>query len=169
MQSTPNFIQGVRPAMHVDLTKLGYTQDYQPTTSAPLTWESGSGQDLTFTIKPTTGTDTSFDRFEGLSIDDKTLNRDTDFTASPGSIVITIKSDVLDDLSTGTHTITVTFDNGTVTLPLEIKTATVTPNEAIKTTSPPTGDTFDPVLYISLLALALISAPRILTRINHNK
>ena len=164
-----SIVKGVRPAMHVDLTKLGYTRTYQPTTTS-LTYQQGTGQDLTFTIKTASGTDDSIKHFDSLTIGDKKLTIDEDFSVKEGSTIITVKHDTLDDFSTGSYTVTVAFDNGAaVTLPLEIKAATTTPNEdtgdtaaTITTTSPQTGDPFSPVLYITLLALAIISAPRII-------
>ena len=130
----------VRPAMWVDLTKLGYVNpNPQPSTDSnvtyksdvdeKLTWTKGSGKDLTFTIKTAEGEDDSFYHFDSLKIDDKTLARGTDYNVTKGSTIITIKAATMEALELGEHTISVVFDNGIYETTLSIQAA-----------SPATGD-----------------------------
>lgn len=71
-------------------------------------------------------------------------------SAKAGSTVVTIGSDTLEKLSTGTHTVTVKFDDSRVDTTLAIKAAAA-PTDP---TSPQTGDTSHMGLWVSLLCVS---------------
>ncbi len=153
----------VRPAIWVDLTKLGYVKPnpnptpdsnvtYKSDSEGKLTWTKGSGKDLTFTIKSTGATDDSFEHFDSLKIDNKALTRGTDYDVTKGSTIVTIKADTLEAMETGEHKIAAVFDNGIYETTLSIQAA-----------SPATGDMTNliiplttGILGISVLGVILI-------------
>ncbi len=155
---------GVRPAMYVDLTKLGYVKpnvDYTMSgDETKLIWTYGSGKDLTFTIKTGIDVDDSYEHFDSLVLDGKTLTRDKDYTARQGSTIITIKAATLSALSEGEHTINVVFDNGNFESKLTILSAqeNITPNTDSEVT-PATGDGESIALttYVLIAATAALS------------
>ena len=115
------------------------------TTDASHSWTKGSGKDVVITVKLTTEPDNSFAHFTDVQIDGKTLTRDTDYTAREGSTIVTLKAATLQKLSTGAHTVTIVFDNGTVDVRLTVK-----PNPS----SPATGDTRTTGLWATLTILS---------------
>ena len=99
---------------------------YSCTVGSGSTWTKGSGEDLAFTFKRTAEgeeKDTAFAHFTSASMDGKELTRDQDYVATEGSVVITLKASYLEGLSTGEHTLTATFDDGSVDAALAVTDA----------------------------------------------
>ncbi|MBE5969922.1 MAG: hypothetical protein E7242_06790 [Lachnospiraceae bacterium] len=148
----------VRPAIWVDLTKLGYVKPnpnptpdsnvtYKSDSEGKLTWTKGSGKDLTFTIKSTGATDDSFEHFDSLKIDNKVLTRGTDYDVTKGSTIVTIKAATLEAMETGEHKIAAVFDNGIYETTLSIQAA-----------SPATGDSANIALFTGIAIISIVAA-----------
>ena len=80
-------------------------QEYHVTAGANGTWKPGQAG-LVFTV------DGDLDKFVSLAVDGVELVRDKDYTAAPGSTVLTLSSDYLATLSTGPHTFVATYIDG---------------------------------------------------------
>ena len=78
--------------------------------AAKIPGKKGSDESCTFTLKRTSNDETSFGHFIGILIDDKEVDPEN-YTASPGSVIIELKSAFLETLSPGWHTITALFDD----------------------------------------------------------
>ena len=75
------------------------------------TWTKGSKQPLEFTIKGSENDKEIFKHFQALFNNTKKLNNKA-FTATEGSVKLSINPDFLQTLSAGKHTFTATFDDG---------------------------------------------------------
>ncbi|MGI6257161.1 MAG: leucine-rich repeat protein [Anaerovoracaceae bacterium] len=73
------------------------------------TWVKGSGKNLSFT------SDGEFRAFEEVSVDGKVLTKDVDYTVAEGSTIVNLKSEYLEKLTLGKHTIGIKSVNGTAT------------------------------------------------------
>ena len=158
---------GVRPAMWVDLIKLGYEKpDPQPSPDSnvtyksdadeKLTWTKGNGKDLTFTVKTAEGEDDSFEHFESLKIDGEIQKRGTDYEATKGSTIITIKVATLEALEVGEHKISVVFDNGAYETTITVEAARTQPQP--ESASPATGDSTNIIapICISIIGVGVL-------------
>ena len=116
---------------------------------ASHTWTKGSGKDLEITVKKDEQPDDSFSHYKNTKIDDKNVAA----SAREGSTIVTIKSDVLEQLSVGKHTITVCFDNGEAEVALTVIAGKGASGQDGK--SPKTGDGNTPVLWAALALIAL--------------
>ena len=77
------------------------------------------------------------DYFIGVKVDDKELVNGTDYTAAPGSVIITIKGSTLQNLNAGGHTVTVIFKDGTAITSINVKPAPT--NSAVPSTGEAIG------------------------------
>ena len=113
------------------------------------TWTKGSSATVTITVKRSEADDTCFRHFTGVQIGGTALVNGTDYTATAGSTVITIKPSILEKLSVGANTVTVNFDDGKVETVLNIQAASTT-----QLHSPKTGDDRAPELWVVLMLLS---------------
>ncbi len=113
---------------------------YTVTEDSPSAWTKGGGEGITLTVKRSPADETCFSHFTGVKIDGAPLEADKDYTAAPGSTVVTIAAGALEKLDAGTHTVTVTFDDGQAETALKITAA--------GEDSPPTGDRMSPAWLI---------------------
>ena len=74
-------------------------------------WTKGSEKDLPFTVSRNTADSTTFSRFTGILVDDKSVDPSS-YAADPGSLNVSLRPDFLETLSVGEHTITAVFDDG---------------------------------------------------------
>ena len=74
-------------------------------------WTKGSEKDLPFTVSRNTAGNTTFSRFTGILVDDKSVDPSS-YAADPGSLNVSLRPDFLETLSVGEHTITAVFDDG---------------------------------------------------------
>ena len=126
--------------------------EYSVTGGGDSSWTSGSTDGITISVKRSSDDDKTFtDYFTGVKIDDKELLNGTDYTAAPGSVIITIKDSALQNLSVGTHTVTVTFKDGTVVTSINVKAASSGSNSAV----PSTGETISPAFWIGSSCMAV--------------
>ena len=92
-------------------------------------WMKGSRDDAVIKVRLrglSGKDDNSFQHFKSVAIDGAGLSEDSsaliqkDYKAEEGSTVITLHKKMLNRLSAGKHTVTITFDNGEVEAPLTI-------------------------------------------------
>ncbi len=105
-----------------DIALPEYTGRYKPT----LTNNTGenpraglltvSGQAV-FTFKTTSGDDDSFDHFQGAQMDGMVLTQGSQYDVTRGSTIITLTKEYISSLDEGTHTLTMIFDDETLTVP----------------------------------------------------
>ena len=92
---------------HTEIPARG-ADDYSFTPDSAFRWKQGSTDGLKMVIKNTSGDDTAtYGKFLDVYVDGEKLTRDTDYTAEPGSIEITLSVDYLNSLSVGEHTLKV--------------------------------------------------------------
>ncbi len=128
---------------------IGYTV----ISGADGSWTPGSGESFELTVKRSEADETCFSHFTSVTIDGTELTQGTDYTARAGSTVITIPAETLEKLTVGAHTVTVNFDDGSVTATLNVKAAASGGG-----TSPLTADSSHAILWIGLMAASLAAA-----------
>ena len=127
--------------------------------NAAWTKTTTSTANLSFTIKRSVDDDKTYSLFEGITVDNKAV-ASSSYTAASGSLNLTLKNAYLKTLATGTHTLTVKFQDGTATTKITVKAAsTASSNTTAKKTtasnSPKTGDENRPLLWAGLGVCAL--------------
>ena len=110
---------------------------YTVVSGADGSWKLGSGTDYTLTVKRSEDDPSCIDHFTGVQTDGAALVKDSHYTTAPGSTVITLKNSYLESLSEGKHTITVNFDDGSVSLEITVQAA----DKKEVTLIPKTGET----------------------------
>lgn len=138
----------------------GETQIYAKWTKIKYSVVSGgnavftknSGKELEITVKRSPDDKVCFTHFQSVQIDGKDLTKDTDYTAKAGSTVITLKPAALGKLTSGNHTVTITFDDGKATTGLLVKAGSGGGGGGGK--NPQTGDNSNPALWIGLMSLS---------------
>ena len=108
-----------------------------------------SGRTVSITVKRSEADDTCLNHFSSVEIDGKTLTRDTDYTVKSGSTVVSFKSQALEKLAKGGHTVTVNFDDGKAETKLTIYA---------EGHSPKTGDENNLVLWGAIAAVCVLGA-----------
>lgn len=121
------------------------------------TWKQGSEDGLTIIIKRSANDEECFSHFKDVLIDGNLLERGQDYTASPGSTVITVKASALNKLAAGEHTVTAVFDDGTAET--KIAVAAKDPDTA-PDTSDHRDNSWPAYLGASLIVFALAFAIR---------
>ena len=135
---------------------------YTVTEGADGSWTKGSTDGYTIVVKSDEEVDESFEHLKGVQAGERVLVEGTDYDAVKGSTVITLKPSLLEDLSVDTHTIMVLFDdNGTAETKLTIKEAEKSGsktdnNTDNKTVEKKTGDSFNIILWISVMAVSMV-------------
>ena len=87
-------------------------------------------------------------------MDGKTVSEEN-YLKAAGSLVLTLKSDYLDTLAEGEHTVGITFTDGTAEAKLAIEAAPAPSPTPAPRPVPQTGDQARPFIWITLLMLAL--------------
>ena len=99
---------------------------------------------LKITVHRNKDDDKTFSLFKGLMIDGKAV-ADTMYTASSGSLKLSIKPAVINTLSEGSHTMQVLFEDGTAEFTVKVVAAQ---------DNPPTGDDSNPMIWIIIAVVA---------------
>ena len=120
---------------------------YSVTGGVDTSWTKGSSGSITITVNRSEDDESCFSHYVETLIDGNPVT----VSAKAGSTVVTISADTLEKLSTGSHTITVKFDDGEVETGLTIKTA----SSSAEPTSPQTGDSSHIGLWFALMCLSI--------------
>ena len=113
---------------------------------AGSTWTKGSTSAVTITVKRSEADETCFSHFTGVQIDGTTLGSG-DYEAKSGSTVVTLNDSALEKLSAGSHTVTISFDDGQAETDLTVQEDPDLPN---------TGDGRHVVFWTAMLAISLM-------------
>ena len=152
----PNLYSFVMPAGSVEVTATFKEIFYTVVEGADSSWLKGSNGDLSIKVKRDPKDETCFRHFRNggsVAIDGEVLSEDSsaliqkDYKAEEGSTVITLHKKMLNRLSAGKHTVTITFDDGSVSTGLTIL---VPPGGY----SPTTGDSSRIGVWAALMVLA---------------
>ena len=108
---------------------------------AGSSYTQGSGNTIYFRSSD------AFANFQKVMVDNAELSADC-YTATEGSIIITLKPEYLSTLAAGSHSISIVSANGVATANFEVQTADTT------AVSPKTGDNGQAALWITLLLLS---------------
>lgn len=108
---------------------------------AGSSYTQGSGNTIYFRSSD------AFANFQKVMVDNAELSADC-YTATEGSIIITLKPEYLSTLAAGSHSISIVSANGVATADFEVQTADTT------AVSPKTGDNGQAALWITLLLLS---------------
>ena len=119
---------------------------YTVTEGADSSWAKGSTEGITLTVKRSENDGECFSHYKQTLIDGKAVS----VSARSGSTVVSISAETLEALSTGSHTITVVFDDGEAETTLTLTENTV-PDDV-----PETGDDTRLTLWIAIHALSII-------------
>lgn len=140
-------------------------------------WTKGSTKALKFTFKRSVNDKTSLTHFTGILVDGAPVDS-SNYQLNAGSVAIQLKSTYLENLSTGKHTITASFDDGKASASFTVKAkttasskksataatkkATSTKKTTTKSSLPKTGDptVVLPSLAVVGGALVLLGARR---------
>ena len=140
---------------YVTVTVKNEPITYSVTDGEGSSWQKGSSENITYTVKRSVKDETCFSHFTGVSIDDEDLEMDKDYTAAIGSTVVTINSSVLETLGEGEHTVKLSFDDGEVTTVLTVK---ANPD------SPETGVGSILIIYAGILCLSVLGVTAVLNK-----
>lgn len=77
-------------------------------------WAKDSGATLTFVFKRNVNDGEAFSHFVGIRLDGAIVDA-SNYTAEPGSVVVTLNASYLEGLATGAHTIEALFNDGSST------------------------------------------------------
>lgn len=108
---------------------------------AGSSYTQGSGNTIYFRSSD------AFANFQKVMVDNAELSADC-YTATEGSIIITLKPEYLSTLAAGSHSISIVSANGVATANFEVQTVDTT------AVSPKTGDNGQAALWIALLILS---------------
>lgn len=109
------------------------------TSGANSTWQKGGTDGLSFT------SNAEYADFLSVQVDGKALDASS-YTVKEGSTIVTLKPEYLETLSVGKHTLAIVSDIGTASTDFTIKAAV-----SDDTQSPPTGNSSNMMLWITLL------------------
>ena len=148
------------------------TPEYRITAGANGVWTMGSEDGLTFRANG------ALDKFAGIQVDGKTLDRDA-YTAGSGSTVVTLEPTYLETLTEGKHHLTVLYTDGQCGTSFTVQAAEDDPTEdanddptedieekssnksdkavksaSKKTGTPKTGDSAAPTLWAGMLMVS---------------
>lgn len=124
------------------------TIEYTVVEGAAQKWTKNTTVMIDIRAKRNINDDTTVKHFVSLQIDGKALVKDTDYTVSEGSIIVSIKPAALQNLANGIHRVTFVFDDGKAETTLTILEAAEGESKGSGSSSggsssvPKTGDIF---------------------------
>lgn len=113
------------------------------TAGANGSWQKGTKDGLTFT------SNAAYKHFQKVQVDGKDLDA-SNYTVKEGSTIVNLKTEYLETLSVGKHTLAIVSETDTATTEFTVKAAAVTDD----TQSPQTGDDSNIALWIAVLLAA---------------
>lgn len=113
------------------------------TAGANGSWQKGTKDGLTFT------SNAAYKHFQKVQVDGKDLDA-SNYTVKEGSTIVNLKTEYLETLFVGKHTLAIVSETGTATTEFTVKAAAVTDD----TQSPQTGDDSNIALWIAVLLAA---------------
>ena len=113
------------------------------TAGANGSWQKGTKDGLTFT------SNAAYKHFQKVQVDGKDLDA-SNYKVKEGSTIVNLKTEYLETLSVGKHTLAIVSETGTATTEFTVKAAAVTDD----TQSPQTGDDSNIALWIAVLLAA---------------
>ena len=136
---------------------------YKVTDGGGTIWTKGSNKNVSVTVKRSPDDSSCFSHFTGVQIDGKDLAAG-DYEAKAGSTVVTLKAVTLEKLSSGRHTITLVFDDGSVNTRIIVKVGSGSGNgSAVRTGDVSMGIWFA-LLGGSILGLCGVAAAAVVLR-----
>ncbi len=143
---------GANITLYAQWTQNGAT--YACVSGADAEWVKDSGAKLTLVVKRSRDDETCFAHFTGVRIDGDPLSAGTDYDATAGSAIVTLKPAALQKLAEGKHVVRIVFDDGETETTLNVKAA-----ENLKQDLPPkTNDAARAGLNIAVAFTALVGA-----------
>lgn len=145
---------------------------YEITEGADGVWTKGSDTDHLIKVVRSRNEETCFSHFTDVSIDGKVLTLDNDYLAESGSTLITLKKEMMEQLSEGKHDVVITFDDGEVETTLEIKDGgeeipddpTPVDPTPVDPGSPDTGDVNNLRYWFVMLLTSVMAVLRLILR-----
>ena len=135
--------------------------DYNLTEGENAEYKQGDSKNARFVFKRTVNDKVTFGRFTYAELDGKLLDP-KNFTTASGSLILELKKDFLDTLPAGEHLLKVYFsDDKEGVIAHFLISAGITPTVTVTVTpapdsNPTTGDTSNPILWIILIAAAVL-------------
>ena len=106
----PDVIEGETDVMDLTWIYAIWKDDsYYLAEGGDQTWEKGSAEGLTVTVKRTGDDTVTFSCFTGVKIDGEALDS---FSRDEGSLILTVQPDYLETLAAGEHTLRIEFTAG---------------------------------------------------------
>ena len=136
---------------------------YANTEGDGSTWNKGNSRELTFRFERSFDDDLAFENFIGVAVDGESLE-ETDYTAKPGSVIITLAPEYLDKLSPGKHTISASFNDGddaTAEFTIEKKKEEAVP--------PKTGDESHVLVWAAVTLVTALSAAYVMLKLRRQE
>ncbi len=121
---------------------------YTVTEGADSSWTKGNSEGITLTVKRSENDEDCFSHYKQTLIDGTAVS----VSAESGSTVVSISAETLEALSTGSHTITVVFNDGEAETTLTLTENTEPEDQDV----PLTGDDTRLPLWIAIQALSII-------------
>ena len=145
---------------------------YEITEGADGVWTKGSDADHLIKVVRSRNEETCFSHFTDVSIDGKVLTLGDDYLAESGSTLITLKKEMMEQLTEYKHDVVISFDDGEVETTLEIKTnGEETPDDPtpvdptpVNPDSPDTGDVNNLLYWFVMLLTSAGAALRLILR-----
>ena len=113
------------------------------TAGANGSWQKGTKDGLTFT------SNAAYKHFQKVQVDGKDLDA-SNYTVKEGSTIVNLKTEYLETLSVGKHTLAIVSETGTATTEFTVKASAGTDD----TQPPQTGDDSNIALWIAVLLAA---------------
>ena len=138
-------IGGVTASVEYEIEPVKYSFE-----DAEKSWTKDSNETLSFRAFRNSHDDTTIDHFTGAKVDNKVVE-EGNMIVTKGSVIVELKTDLLNTLSVGAHTITFSFDDGD-----DISMAFIV--KAAPKTSPQTGEYAGPAVLVSAMLLLAASS-----------
>ncbi len=130
---------------------------YSFTAGDGQTWTKESGSTADFTVKRSTNDDLTFGKFTGVSVDGQALSS-SDYSASAGSVNLSLSAAFLETLAAGQHKITANFEDGSADATFIVAEAPVSDEDSDDEEGgeTETGDSTNLAGLLGLMAAALL-------------